>query len=267
MRDALALYGRYVAISLRAQLQYRASFAMTSLGQFAITVIEFFGIWALFARFGRIQTWSLAEVALFYGVVNVSFALADTVSRGFDLFSLFIKRGEFDRMLLRPRSTVLQVAGYDFALWRIGRLAQGVFVLGWAAAHLGVAGSAASLLLLVGAILGGTCLFVALFVVQATLAFWTTETLELMNTLTYGGVESAQYPLAIYAVWFRRFLTFVVPLACVAYFPVVAILDRPDPLGTPYWFQCAAPLLGLAFLGVALAFWGIGVRRYTSTGS
>jgi ABC-2 type transport system permease protein len=124
MRDALALYGRYVAISLRAQLQYRASFAMTSLGQFAITVIEFFGIWALFARFGRIQTWSLAEVALFYGVVNVSFALADTVSRGFDLFSLFVKRGEFDRMLLRPRSTVLQVAGYDFALWRIGRLAR-----------------------------------------------------------------------------------------------------------------------------------------------
>jgi ABC-2 type transport system permease protein len=104
-------------------------------------------------------------------------------------------------------------------------------------------------------------------VVQATLAFWTTETLELMNTLTYGGVESAQYPLAIYAAWFRRFLTFVVPLACVAYFPVVAILDRPDPLGTPYWFQCAAPLFGLAFLGVALAFWGIGVRRYTSTGS
>jgi ABC-2 type transport system permease protein len=267
VRDALALYGRYVALSLRAQLQYRASFVMTSFGQFAITVIEFFGIWVLFARFGRIQTWSLAEVALFYGVVNVSFSFADALSRGFDQFSIFVKRGEFDRMLLRPRSTVLQVAGYDFALWRIGRLVQGAAVLGWAAAHLDVAWSAASVLLLAAAILGGTCLFMGLYVVQATLAFWTTETLELMNTLTYGGVEAAQYPLAIYAAWFRRFLTFVVPLACVAYFPVVAILERPDPLGSPYWFQCVAPLMGLVFLGGSLAFWEFGVRRYTSTGS
>lgn len=80
-------------------------------------------------------------------------------------------------------------------------------------------------------------------------------------------VETGQYPLTIYRAWFRRFFTFVVPLACVNYFPTLAILDRPDPLGTSIYFQCAAPALGLIFLLIALRIWKFGVRHYRSTGS
>jgi len=65
----------------------------------------------------------------------------------------------------------------------------------------------------------------------------------------------------------RRFFTFVVPLACASYFPVVAILGHPDPLGSPVWLQWLAPLAGPAFLALALQVWKIGVRHYTSTGS
>ncbi len=35
-----------------------------------------------------------------------------------------------------------------------------------------------------------------------------------------------QYPLATYARWYRRVLTFVVPLGCVAYYPALRILGR-----------------------------------------
>ena len=88
-----------------------------------------------------------------------------------------------------------------------------------------------------------------------------------MNTLTYGGVESAQYPMAIYHATFRRFLTFVVPLACVSYFPVVGVLGVADPLGSPRWLQYLAPLCGILFLSACLVLWKWGVRHYTSTGS
>ena len=267
MLETLRLYGHYLGISIRAQMQYRASFLLQSMGQFLITGIEFLGLWALFDRFGSIQGWSLAEVALFYGVVNVAFSFADALSTGFDKMSDFIKRGEFDRMLLRPRSTVLQLAGHELALRRVGRLLQGLLILTWAANALHVPWSPASALLLVAAVAGGVCLFFALFVLQATLSFWTIESLELVNTVTYGGVETAQYPLAIYALWFRRFFTFIVPLAAIAYFPVVAILERPDPLGSPVWFQWASPLLGVAFLLLVLQLWRFGLRHYSSTGS
>src|ERR671928_195342 len=85
------------------------------------------------------------------------------------------------------------------------------------------------LLITGAAILGGACLFYGLFVLQATLSFWTVETLEIMNTVTYGGTETGQYPLTIYRPWFRLFFTFVVPLVCLNYLPANALLDRPDP--------------------------------------
>ena len=96
---------------------------------------------------------------------------------------------------------------------------------------------------------------------------WTTESLEIVNTVTYGGVETVQYPLAIYRSWFRRFFTFVVPLACINYFPALAILDRADPYGGPAFMGWAAPAVGLGFLLVTLQIWQIGVRHYRSTGS
>jgi ABC-2 type transport system permease protein len=118
------------------------------------------------------------------------------------------------------------------------------------------------------AIMGGVCIFAGLWVVQATLAFWTTEGLEVMNAFTYGGSETAQYPLSIYRPWFRRFFTFVVPLACVSYFPALAILGRPDStMGSPAWFGWVSPAVAPVFLLAALRLWQIGVRHYTSTGS
>ena len=266
--NALALYGRYLAMSVRAQLQYRAAFAMAAFGQFLVSGIEFIGVWALFDRFGSLQGWTFAEAAFFYGVVNCTFALADTLVTGFDRFGTdYVKTGDFDRLLLRPRSTVLQLAGAELALRRIGRLTQGLVVLGWASWALGVDWGFAQAGLLALTIAGGIAFFFALFVLQATLCFWTTETLEMMNVLTYGGVESSQYPMSIYQATFRRFFTFVVPLGCVSYFPIVAIIGADDPLGSGRVFQVLAPLAGFAFLGAALGAWRFGVSRYTSTGN
>ncbi len=267
MLDAVRLYARYIEISVRGQMQYRASFVMLTLGHFVATAVEFVAIVALFDRFGSLQGWRLEEVAFLYGVVNISFAISDAASRGFDLFGNMVKSGDFDRLLVRPRSTALQLAGQELTLRRIGRLAQGVAVLAWASFGLGIEWSAPSVALLTFAVAGGVCMFFGLIVLQATLAFWTTETLEIMNVVTYGGVETTQYPLPIYRDWFQKLFTFGVPLACVSYFPSLAIMGIADPLGSPLWFQYAAPLIGVAFLAVALRVWRFGVSRYLSTGS
>ncbi|HZO90202.1 MAG TPA: ABC-2 family transporter protein [Chthonomonadaceae bacterium] len=267
MGDALRLYFRYLGLSLRGQMQYRASFWMLTLGQMLITGIEFLGIWALFDRFGSLRGWSLPEVALLYGIVNCAFALAEGVGRGFDIFPEMVKSGDFDRLLLRPRSTALQVAGLEMQLMRIGRLVQGLAVLLWAASALHALWTPARVALLLFAICGGACLFYGLFILQATLSFWTIETLEIMNTVTYGGTETAQYPMTIYRPWFRLFFTFVVPLACMNYLPANAILGRSPLPGLPLFVPWVAPAVGIIFLALTLQIWRLGVRHYRSTGN
>ncbi len=267
VKGGLGLYGRYLGISIRSQMQYRASFLMLSLGHFLVTGIEFATIWILFERFGTLRGWTLPEVGLFYGIINTAFALSDAAARGFDLFGGMVKNGDFDRVLLRPRGAALQVAGQELTLRRVGRLAQGLIVLGWSASRLGVAWSAGKALLVAASIASASCLFFGIVVLQATAAFWTVETLEIFNCLTYGGVQTVQYPVAIYRTWFRKFFTYVVPLAAVSYFPGLAVLGKTDPLGTGRLFQSLAPLAGPAFLGLSLLAWRVGVRHYQSTGS
>lgn len=266
--NGVRLYGRYVTASLHGQMKYPGAFVATSLGAFAATVVDFVAIWALFARFRALEGWRFEEVALFYGVVSVAFALADAFTRGFDIFGeQFVKTGEFDRLLVRPRWLILQLLGFELRATRIGRLAQGV--LAWAVAvHLSdVTWTWQSWGILLFAVAGGMALFAGILVLQATLAFWTVESVEIANTLTYGGVEAAQYPLDIYTRWFRDFLTFVVPLGCVAYFPVAAVLGRGSQTSAPGWLLPFTPIAGVLFLLVALGVWRLGVRHYTSTGS
>lgn len=249
-------------------MQYRASFIIMTIGHFLITASEIFAIMILFDRFGSLGGWSLHEVALFYGLVNMSFAITESVGRGFDTFPQIVKNGDFDRLLLRPRSTVFQVASREVELLRIGRFTQGLIVFIWAALNLDVTWTIAKTGLAIAAVSSGVCLFYGLFIIQATMSFWTIESLELMNMLTYGGTEAGQFPMSIYKSWFRMLFIFVVPLACSTYFPGLAIIGKSDPVSSaPVWFFWIAPLIGVVFLIICLQIWCFGVRHYTSTGS
>jgi ABC-2 type transport system permease protein len=189
------------------------------------------------------------------------------MARGFDLFGATLRRGDFDRVLLRPRWTILQLAGQELTLRRAGRLMQAVAVFVWGATAVPIRWSAAKLLLLAISVAANVSLFGALVVLQATLAFWTTEALEVMNCFTYGGVFASQYPLPAYEAWFRKLLTYAVPIACVSYFPALALMDKTDPLRSTAAFQWLAPLAGFLFFALSLVAWRFGVRHYTSTGS
>ncbi|MCB1646155.1 MAG: ABC-2 family transporter protein [Pseudomonadales bacterium] len=269
MIAALQLYGHMMVMSVKGQMQYRLSFFFLTLASFVTTIIELVGIWALFDRFGSLGQWQLYHVCFFFGIVNAGFAVSDALTTGFDqMGTLYIKNGQFDRLLLRPRSIALQLFGHELALRRAGRLLQAVLVLIWSGFQLQGSFHPLAPLILLFAVTGVICLFVGLFILQATLSFWTVESLEVMNTVTYGGVETAQYPLAIYNRALQWFFIWIVPLGCVAYFPVVAALNLTDPLGTPWLFQALAPSAGVIFLALSLLIFNrAGIRHYTSTGS
>ncbi len=263
-----ALLLRYIKNGLRAQMLYPTAFLLRFVTQFTVTIVEFGGLWALFARFGHVRGWTFPEIALFYGVVSTSFSLVDMSTRGFDLFGpQFVKTGAFDRVLLRPRSATVQLMAFDFGFTSIGRLLQGLVAVAVAVALLDIDWTAARITLVLWSIAGGAALFAGILILQATLAFWTVESLEIVNAITYGGVEAAQYPLDIYAAWFRKFLIYVVPLGCVVYFPIAAVLGRSDMTGASAWLGAVSPFAGFAFLGLAFAAWRGGIAHYTSTGS
>ncbi|MFD0710289.1 ABC transporter permease [Paenibacillus sp. GCM10027626] len=260
----MQLYFKYLLILFKSQTQYRASFWLLTTGQFFIPFSVFAGLYFLFERFGQIEGWSFFEVALCFGVIHMAFAISECFARGFDSFSSLIVKGEFDRLLVRPRSTVLQVLGSNFEFTRFGRLLQSVVVLGWAISQLSIEWTVLKSVALLLMVTSGVFIFTGIFMLAATLSFWTIQGLEVANIFTDGGREMAQYPLNIYQKWVSRFFTFVIPFGCVNYLPLLYLLDKPEGQHPAYAF---APLAGLLFMLPCLLVWHFGVRHYRSTGS
>lgn len=264
------LYWRLVGARVRAQMQYKISFALEVVGFCLMTGLEFATIAIIFAQFGSIGGWSMAEVGLLYGLTTIAFSLAEMAGRGFDApFEQMMQRGTFDTVLTRPLGSFFQILAAEFQLRRLGRTLQGAAVLGYGLAYAPIdwtAGGLWKVLVLPVTIASGTVIYIALVVFGATLCFWTIKTPEAINVFTFGGRELTSYPLPIYNRWLRGLFLSIVPVAFASYPAALLLLERHDPY-LPSWLAWFAPLVAALFMAAALGFWRLGVSIYQSAGS
>jgi len=263
----LKLYFNLMGAGLRSQMQYKASFILQFIGHLFITSTEFMAIVFIFVKFSHIKGWSLWEVGLLYGMTSVSFATSEIVIRGFHVFDRMIRLGNFDRVLLRPAGVFVQILAAEVELRKLGRLLQGLVVMIIAWYMLGLRLDPAKIGFLIATLVNGTVFYAGIFIAGATICFWSVQSTELPNMLTYGGVEASSYPISVYKSWFRNTLIFIIPLAFINYFPALYILGKPDPLGLPYLMRFLFPLASALMMILSVKFWNYGVQHYKSTGS
>ncbi len=264
----LQLYWRLIVLQIRAQWQYKSNLAIEIISTFFVVFLEFLALLLFFVPFPTLLGWKVGEVALQAAIIAVGFGLADMFGSGLDEFPWLIRQGEFDRVLLRPAGTLIQIMGNEFLLRRLGRISQGVlaFVVAlWLLPDLHWTPDKVIVLLL--GIVSGVIIFISILLIGATICFWSVETTELTNLLFYGGREMLSYPMSIYDQLLQRFFLFVVPIAFSSYVPACYILGRPLPFGLPAAVAFASPLAALFFALVARIFWSFGIRHYQSTGS
>jgi ABC-2 type transport system permease protein len=244
-------------------MQHRVSFFLDSGANFLASMTDFVGIWVIVNRFHTIGGWTFPEIAILYGIIHMGFGFAEGLARGFDTFGRIVLTGEFDRVLLRPIGTILQMGTRQIQVLKVGRILQGLAFFSWGFYELKIPFFSFQMLLAFFCVVGALCLFYALFVMKAALAFWTTETLRVTDVTTYGGREVGQFPMHIFPIAFRLFFTAVIPIACVAYYPMAALLGKES---ISPCLAYLAPASGVLFLFLACRLWYAGVRRYCAVG-
>ncbi len=269
LRHHLELYSRLLGAQLRSQMQYHVGFVLDLISTMFFTATEFGAFVLVFQRFPSIGGWKLEEVAFLYGMVEVSFGVMDMVFAGFDppAFAQYIRKGTLDQFLLRPSSLLIQVFGSDFTLRRIGRIALAVGILVYAFNNNQIVWNLEKLLYFPFVILGMILFFGGMFMIGATITFWTVESTEAMNIFTYGGGYLMSYPMNIYSDWLRKIFTFVIPAIFLNYYPALFFLERPDPFGMPYFVHFLAPVVGFLVFFLSVQFWKFGLMHYQSTGN
>ncbi|MET4925920.1 ABC transporter permease [Streptomyces sp. PSRA5] len=265
--EGLRAYGLIVAMWMRSTMTYRASFAMTAFGNFAVTAFDFLAILMMFSHVDRLGGYSLPEVAFLYGAAGAAFGLADLVMGSTGRLGSRIRDGTLDTLLVRPVPVLAQVAADRFALRRLGRITQGLLVLGYALTVVDIAWTPLKVAMIPMMVLSGAVIFSAVFVAGAAFQFWAQDAAEVQNSFTYGGTTLLQYPPTVFAKDLVRGVTFVVPLAFVNWLPALYVMDRDDPLGLPDWVAFLPPVVAVGCCALAGLAWRAGLRGYRSTGS
>ncbi|MET9252192.1 ABC transporter permease [Streptomyces sp. NPDC003717] len=265
--EGLRAYRLVAAMWIRSTMAYRTSFALTVLGNFAVTALDFLAIVLMFSRVDVLGGYGLAEIAFLYGLSAVSFGLTDLTIGSMDRLGRRVRDGTLDTMLVRPAPVLAQVAADLFGLRRLGRVVQGALVLGWAVGAAGIDWTPAKVLMMPVFVLSGAGIFGAVFLAAAAFQFVAQDASEAANAFTYGGTTLLQYPPTVFAVELVRGVTFVVPLAFVNWLPASWVLGRPYPLDLPGWVAFTPPLVAVAACVPASLAWRAGLRSYRSTGS
>lgn len=267
MGEHLAVYRSLVAASVRSQLAYPASFALQCAAQALVQLTDLVIIVVLFSHVGAMGGFTRQEVLLVFSLAGISFGLADMLVGSLDKVGQLVRTGTLDALLLRPLPAMTQICVSDFALRRLGKVGCALAVLGYVLATSEIAWTPLRVAVLLSTPLTGLVLLSAIWVAASATTFWLVEGQELPNTVTYGSALFTSYPVSIFSGWLLRLMAFVVPGAFVAYYPALAILGKPDPLGLPAVLPYCAPLAAVLAAGAAALVWRSGVRHYVGTGS
>ena len=255
-------YMRALSLNLKSELEYRTSFIFSFISQIVIFFSYYFVILSLFSRFNNIKGFTLYEVLLCFSIIQFGYSFNEVFARGLDKFDNLIVQGGFDRLLLRPKSIIIQVLYNESDFVKTSRLFHALIILVVALTHLNIEWSIMKVICLLLMIISATLIFFSIFLLAASYCFITVQGLEVRNVFTDGGKHMAQYPIGIFSKGFIYFFTFIIPYAFVNYYPLLYVLGKKNNI-----LYAFSPLLLFIYVIPCIIVFYLGVKRYSSVGS
>ena len=259
----LRLLALYFVQYAKARVEYRADFFSAIAASFLGTAASFGFLLIVFSRVPALQGWSFPELVFLYGFSLIPMGLFSVLSWNLWQFpDRYLIEGRFDRVLLRPVSSVFQVLFESFRLESLEATVTGLFAVAWSSRRLGIGfGALDAALFLVWAVCGAS-IYLSIFIGLTSTSFWIEDRIGISPPV-FNLVQFGRYPLTIYDAWVRFALSFVIPFAFASFYPTARFLHRQE-FRREFW---AVPLVAAASLLIALSVWKRGVARYHSTGS
>ncbi|MFD4256802.1 ABC transporter permease [Streptomyces sp. NPDC058534] len=259
----LASAARLYRLRMQAQLEYRADFVVGVLGALCLHCAGFGAVWLILRQVPDIAGWTIWQLSVTYALAIVPGGLCVMFLDGMWELRHLVVKGEFDQLLTRPVSPLLQLCTLRANPAGAGDVALGLTLLVLAARHGALPVTAASVAVLVVAVLNGVVVVGSLNLATNSLVFWDGAEHNNISLLVGNTAEMAKFPLTLYDSAVRFTFTFVLPFGLLSYYPALALeSDGLERAGRVVLF-----VLGGA--GTALAarlVWRAGLKRYQGAG-
>jgi len=257
------IFSHYFRQFVKTRLAYRTDFLIDTMAVTFAMLVQLAVLGTLFSKVDSLKGWTFHQVLFIYGFSLFPLGIFNLTSVNLYRFSdRFIIQGKFDRVLLRPVSTLGQVMCESFNISGLNEIIMGVAVMVYAGAKMNMSLELVDVLAVL--ILGpaASLVYTGVFLGITAVSFWHEDRMGLAPPV-YNMIRFARYPITIFGAPVRFFLTFILPFAWVAFYPATWFL------GSPQFSRLAmfTPLVGIVVIGGAVLIWRAGTRNYSSTGS
>ena len=259
------IYSAYFARFVQARLAYKGDFIAELFATMVVTLTGLLYILLLLdgETITSLRGWSRDEVLFVYGYSLMPTALFNLLGPNLYQFGdKYIIQGQFDRVLLRPLSSLAQVLCESFNLESIANLVVGIAVLLWSSHHVGIHFGFLDYVWILISTISGAVILLSVFILLSSLSFHFEDRVGVAPPF-YNLIMFGRYPVTIFNSVLQFILSWVVPFAFIAFYPSTRFLGRDGFMGYCY----ATPLVALVCFGIANFFWGFGVKRYASAGN
>ncbi len=263
LRWQTRIFSAYFAQFVKMRLAYRMDFIVDTLAVSFSMVIQLSILSVLFSKIQSLEGWSFEQVLFIYGFSLLPLGLFNLISVNFYGFAdKYIIGGKFDRVLLRPVNTLVQVIFESFNISGLNEIILGVAVMIYAGMKLQLTVGVVDVLALLVLVPSAALVYTGVFLAITAVSFWHEDKMGLAPPV-YNIIRFSRYPITIYSLPVRVFLTFVLPFAWVAFYPATWFIGGQQLPGVAL---LTVPVGLVVFLG-AVVIWHRGVANYASTGS
>jgi ABC-2 type transport system permease protein len=263
----LNLYLSFMKITIRSQMAHRSAFWAGLVGQWLAYGSSFATLYILVSNFRFLADFSAQEVLFLYAMNLLSYALGASFffNPCINLASK-IRTGEFDAALTKPVSPFGHefYMGFNFGYLSHITLSAGVMI--YALVSTGFTPSLLSILVFTGVLTGAVLVQSAFLITASAFSFFLINENPVFE-LVWNIKVFTNYPLRIYPLFLQIFLTFIVPVAFMNFYPASAVLGKEMPFSFPVHLGYLSPLAGIILFVLSVLFWNRALSKYQSTGT
>jgi ABC-2 type transport system permease protein len=258
----LRLYFHIEAQYIKAQMQYRADFFISSIGMFFSSLATLSIFVVLFNSIPNLAGWSLMEMVFIYAFYMIAISPMQILFDNIWWIRYHVQSGTFLKYYFRPLNMMFYFMSERFDLKGLTQLAAGIILLAYSSIQLGLEWSVLKIVILVVAVFSASLVLISIAVMAGCSTFWLVNSYPVL-ALAWKLREFAPYPMSIFDGIFRFTFTFIMPIGFIAFYPAQFFL-RPAEI-SPLFFL--TPVIGIGLFALTYRVWTLGVNSYTGTGS
>lgn len=263
MRRYLKLYVIFIKQHFKMLMEYRFDFLTGALSFLISQTVGVIFLALIFNGIPALAGYSFEQVLFFYGFAQLPKGLDHLVADNFWELAYFrISKGEFDRYLIRPINPLAHAIMEKFQIDAFGEILVGVAIMAYSIVKMGLTITVLDVILFIVVIPFCALIFTNMKIITCAVALKTKRSGALMQ-IFYQMNEFSKYPIDIYNIVIKTFITFIVPFALSAYFPASYFLEHKNPL----FNLGGVVVISVAFFALAYFIWNKCISLYESAGS